>query len=109
AIFVSPTNKQVEELKQKHGEDFYTIADDNLWYQNEAFELLDSMQISIVNFDKEATHLKLINLDSNEWILNLRQKDAPSWNIILFDNSKTPKIVSSIDVNEELILEYFKL
>jgi hypothetical protein len=43
AILIYPTDEQIDEMKKEFGEDFYTIADDNLWYLGQAIGIIDSM------------------------------------------------------------------
>src|SRR5687768_14739533 len=58
-IIVSPTEEQIDNLIRENGEeDFYTIADDNSFYQASAISQLDSFAIETVIAEKR--YLKLV-------------------------------------------------
>lgn len=105
-IIINPTEEQIKEMEEKYDEDFYTIADDNSFYQAEAMMRLDSVGIKTVNAEKRYLKLKGKN---SEWVLDIRKEGAPEWNMILFTAEKSPEIVSSIDVTREKIREFFNL
>lgn len=103
-IVVNPTEEQIKEMEEKYGEDFYTIADDNSYYQSDATLKLDSLHVKTIYADKR--FLKLQGSKQN-WIVDLRKEGAPEWNMIFFHADKEPEIVSAIDVTQEKIREYF--
>ena len=105
AILVNPTKEQIELMEKEYGEDFYTIADDNTFYQANAMEVLDSLDIKTVMADQKR-YLKLMDR-KKDWTLDIRQNGAPGWNLILFSLGKRPKVVSAININNDLIMEYF--
>jgi len=105
-IVINPTDEQIKEMEEKYDEDFYSIADDNSFYQAEAMSRLDSLGVKTVPAEKR--YLKLQG-KNNHWILDIRKEGAPEWNMILFSVGKTPEIVSSIDVTNEKIKEFFQL
>lgn len=106
-LVVNPTDEQIEEMKEEYGEeDFYTIADDASFYQAGALSLIDSLGIKKVNAEKP---FALLIGEAAPVTVNLRRKGAPGWMIILFNKKKTPKIVPAIDVNREMLNEYFDL
>lgn len=41
-LFVGPDEHKLEQLRRDYGEDFYTVADDAMWYRSEAYDLLDA-------------------------------------------------------------------
>lgn len=103
-VIINPTEEQIQEMEEKYGEDFFTIADDNSYYQADALMRLDSIKIRTVN--AESRYLKLQG-DSESWVLDIRKVGAPEWNMILFRRDKKPEIISAIDVTREKITEYF--
>ena len=81
AIIIYPSDEQIEEMKKNEGEDdFFVGADDSNFYQAQAMHLIDSARIRIVNAKK--AFLKLQG-DQKAWILSIRKKDLPAWNLIL--------------------------
>lgn len=106
-LVVNPTDEQIEEMKRQYGEeDFFTIADDASFYQANAITLIDSMNIKKVTAEKP---FALLVGENSPVTLNLRRKGAPGWMIILFNPKKTPEIVPAIDVNKEMLNDYFGL
>jgi hypothetical protein len=106
AIVIYPTDEQIDLMLQENGEDFYTIADDNSFYQTEAIVELDSFAVKTILAKKR--YLKLVG-ESQSWLLDIRLNGAPEWNIIFFDRKKTPKVVSAIDVDSDEILSFYGL
>lgn len=106
AILIYPTDEQIDEMKKEFGEDFYTIADDNLWYQAQAIGIIDSMHVK-----QFSTTDRFIRFEgkNNNWDLDIRKKNLPAWNLIFFKKTKEPKIISTIDVNVESVKQYFDL
>jgi hypothetical protein len=105
AILIYPTQEQIEEMKQRMGdEDFYIAADDNNWYQGKAIGLLDSLNIKIVT---AKTRYLMLKGDNKTWILDLRKENLPSWNLIFFHRTKKPKVVSTVDLDFGQVQEYF--
>ncbi len=105
AILVYPTEEQFEFMEKEYGEDFYTIADDNAFYQVQAMEVLDSLGVMTIIVGQKR-YLKLIDR-RREWTLDIRQSGAPGWNLILFSLGKRPKVVAAINIDSALIMEYF--
>ena len=59
AIFVDPSEAQAEEMKKKYGEDvFYTVADDNSFYDSQAIDSLNLANIRIISLNKDFLKLK---------------------------------------------------
>ena len=104
-IVIHPTEEQISEMEEKYGEDFQTIADDYSFYQAEATSRLDSMGIKTIPAEKK--YLKFQG-KNNQWVLDIRKEGAPEWNMIFFTTEKTPEIISSIDVTNEKIREFFR-
>lgn len=108
AILIYPTDRQIENMKQEYGEDdFYTIADDNEYYQGQAIEyVIDSLGIKKVTASKQFLRLKGI---TKTWDLDIRKKNLPAWNIIFFKTTKSPEIISAIDLTVEQTKKYFEI
>ncbi|MEQ8909423.1 MAG: hypothetical protein RIC95_09535 [Vicingaceae bacterium] len=102
-ILLSPDKKQIESLKEKHGEEaFYITADDNLFYTsvirdsllNNGFHILESEK-RITKFISEKGKTYLVNSDS-----------LGGWGVIFF-NGKTKPIFGDI-VDADYTLEQFR-
>ncbi|MBX2901716.1 MAG: hypothetical protein KF775_18850 [Cyclobacteriaceae bacterium] len=105
-ILIYPSDKQIDEMKKEYGEeDFYIIADDNIFYQGTAIGIIDSVGIKHVTVTKQFLRL---NGKSKTWELDIRKKNLPAWNILFFKTTKEPTIISSIDLTKSHIIEYFK-
>jgi hypothetical protein len=105
AVLVYPTDDQIEEMKKEYGDDFYTVADDGQFYQAAAIEKLDSA--GITQFVSNVKRYARFKGAGREWLLDVRKRDFPEWNIILFSKEKAPKIVYSIDLTTDSIKTYF--
>lgn len=105
AVLIYPTDDQIDELTRENGdEDFSTIADDSNYYQSVAIDLLDSAGINTVTASRH--YVRFIG-KHNSWLLNVRKKGGVAWGIILFNKTKSPEIVSAIDLSKEYIGRYF--
>lgn len=65
---------------------------------------MDSLGIKTVNAEKRFIRYRNV---IREWNLDLYKTNSP-WFIIFFDPDQRPKVVSSIEVDEENIKAYFK-
>lgn len=99
-IFISPDTEEIEHMKKEYGEDFYTAADDNLYYEYEADKLLEEKNIKTVY--PKTRYLKFKTNTGQEYFFDTKTEDSPNWYLILFDPSKDrPEIISAIDIAEE--------
>jgi hypothetical protein len=107
AVLIYPTSAQIDSMIADNGEEnFYTIADDNNWYQGMAIQKIDSAKVA--TFSAELPFLRFEGKD-NLWTLDIRKKGLPEWNIIFFNPTKEPKIISGIDLSIEQVREYFEI
>lgn len=52
-VGISPDSIQIVEMKKEYGEDdFYTVADDIMWYNGQMLEVIDSLKINYTHTDK---------------------------------------------------------
>lgn len=105
AILVSPTDAQIQALRHKFGDDFFTIADDNSYYHGIAIEMLDSIDVETIYAEKPVITFK--GDAQKTWNLGIRKEGAPAWNLIFFKTDKEPKIVSKEDLSHDRIIKYF--
>lgn len=107
AVLIYPTDEQIEEMKKTIGEeDFYTVADDNNWYQAVVIDLVDSLHIRKITANER--YLKFKGLDGS-WTLDIRKDNLPSWNLIFFKRTKEPEIVSAAGMSIEQVKAYFEI
>lgn len=104
AILIYPTVDQIDEMKKEYGEDFYTIADDNSWYQGQAIGMIDSVGIK-----KTTARGQFLRLKGKQetWDLDIRKKNLPTWNLIFFKTDREPKIISTVDLTVDEVKKYF--
>ncbi len=106
AILVYPTDEQVEEMKEKEGEEnFYTGADDSNWYQGQAIHLMDSMGIKQTAASKQ--FLQFVG-EQKTWTIDIRKKNMPAWNLVLFKKTKAPLIIPTVGLTIEQLQDYFE-
>lgn len=90
--------------KTRDEDDFYAAADDNIWYQGIALEMIGSAGIKSIT--TKGRFLKLIG-ENKTWNLDIRKKNLPAWNLIFFNRNKEPEIISTIDLTTKQIVDYF--
>jgi hypothetical protein len=106
AVLVYPGDEQIQQMKREYGEeDFYIIADDNNWYHTTSIRLLDSAKVQTITPRKQ--FVRFVG-DEMAWTLNLRRKGSLSWNLIFFNHTKKPEVVSTVDLTMEEIKAYFE-
>ncbi|MEH0155190.1 hypothetical protein V6R21_13675 [Limibacter armeniacum] len=109
AIFISPSDAQIEKMKNEYGEeDFYVVADDQNFYTYQANQLLDSLQVKVISIPSGRINLISAKQHLN-WKLDTSKKGAPDWNLIIFNTNKPPKIISMVDITAEEIKAYFEI
>ena len=107
AILIYPTSEQIDEMKRNEGEeDFYIGADDSNWYQAMAIEKIDSVGIKTIT--ARGRYLRLRGKNKT-WDLDIRKKNLPAWNLIFFNPTKEPKIISTVDLTVDETKNYFEI
>lgn len=100
AVFIEPDSLQIEKSKKQVGEeDFYTGADDYLFYINTAHKFLDSINLTTLN-SKDKKFVKFIHSDKTYQVLKLDMLDE-LWSIYFFDPTKKAKQVDMTTIDEE--------
>ncbi|MBB6609508.1 hypothetical protein H7F15_00525 [Pontibacter sp. Tf4] len=100
-IFISPDTIEIERLKQEYGEeDFYTAADDNLYYEYEATEFLKKKGVKTIY--PNTRYLKFKTGSGQEYFFDTKPAGSHKWYLILFDPSKDhPALISAINITED--------
>lgn len=96
-LFISPSPKEIEKLKKKYKDDFYTIADDANFYFANATEYLDSLKKKSLNYHKD-----IIMSYKNGTELTIIPKYKNPWYVVFY-KSGTYKIVDLLNFKEEYI------
>lgn len=105
AILIYPTSDQIDQMKKEYGEEaFYTVADDNSWYQEQAIGMIDSVGVKKTTVKGQFLKLKGRQMT---WDLDIRKKNLPTWNLIFFKTDKGPKIISTVDLTVDEVKKYF--
>ena len=108
AILIYPTEEQLAELKTEYGDNFQTVASDNIYYHGMAIQMLDSINVETVTAKARYINFKGGN-GSNAWTLDIRKEGAPPWNLIFFHRNKEPEIVPFVDLSKQKIVDYFQI
>jgi hypothetical protein len=85
-IGISPDSIQIKEMKKEYGEDdFYTVADDVMWYNGQMLEVIESLKIEYVHTDKRLVRIKTpkdqIEIDNDT--------SRVKWRYIYFNGKET--------------------
>ena len=96
-LFVQPDSVEVRRLREELGdEDFYVTADDAMWYQAAARELLDSLGVAHADVRRgEARFLVGGRSTPFSW----RDVDR-TWFLVVYDGRGQSAIAASIDLRE---------
>lgn len=99
AVFISPTTDEIDSLKKKYGEDdFYIIADDNVYYNSEAMQYLRSKNIDFQSTRKR--FIKFTGQNKKDVYLDT-DKHKSIWSLILFNGKDEPVVISPVDIEYE--------
>lgn len=94
-IFIGPDSIQIERMISEIGEeDFYTIADDNNYYESEARDFLEKKNIKVVY--PKTQYLKFKTATGKEYTFDTKSKASRGWLTILFNPQKESPIIVSL-------------
>lgn len=92
AVSYSPNLQRIDELKSQTQEpdssDFYTVADDMMFYTSETEAYLRKHHIKIIH--TSAPKLRFLLADGSSRIVDFHKKDF-AWGVLLFDGRHAPK------------------
>lgn len=89
AVFTEVSSAEIAKRKKKYGiDDFYTGADDDVFYRGESRNYLEKQHIRII----DAQHYKVLKFVRADKTVELVKPDTlvPLFNLYLFDPAKTP-------------------
>jgi hypothetical protein len=95
AIIYLPDSSNIEKLKREMGEEnFFTVVDDNNFYNSQIIEALDSLKIEVV--ETSETDMNFRSNNHTIFFLEKRKLSNP-WGAIFFNGKDTPKVMSISD------------
>ena len=98
AILLSPSDKTLDSLKKVESEDFYTAADDAMFYTSAATKYFDSLKIKTIHKTSEGT-IKFRMTNGRDTVYNL---DGLYWDILLFNGKNGPIQMGRSDFDMEV-------
>jgi hypothetical protein len=98
AIIISPTNKQIDSLQKAYGDDFYTMADDNLFYTAFARVKLDSLKIPTI----ERKSMGTITFRQKNGKITTKNLHDFAWGILLFNTHEEPITADITNIESEI-------
>ncbi len=93
AIFIDPTDREIEEMKKSYGDDFYTIADDRIYYRWQAAEFFRKNSFPYCFTEIKEHTFKMV--DGKEKVVDSGCKD---WCMILWNRDTDPIVTDAIDL-----------
>jgi hypothetical protein len=93
AVFIEPTDQKIEAMKKENGEDFYTIADDALYYESQATEFLEKMGFPYCFTERESHEFKIDN--NKKFSVN---EKCDGWCLILWNGKDKPESANTVDL-----------
>lgn len=103
AVIFQPNENRIKMLKKENEEDFYIVADDNLYYISQLRKILMSYDINVIETD--SIHIKLIYAKNKKCFIDRSKQD---WGFILVEVNKCPEI-RDLNCDEEDIKQYFEI
>ena len=98
-VGISPDSIQIAEMKKEYGEDdFYTVADDFMWYNGQMLEVIDSLKIQFVHTDKRLVRI----ITPKDRIEINNDTSQVKWRYIYFNGKETLEkdVFEIIDLNK---------
>jgi len=98
-ISISPDSLQIVELKgttPEEQEAFYVVADDNSYYQVNAWNFLDSMKLKTIH--PKTRYLKF-EMKDDTILFDTKAKYSRGWMMLLFAKGRKPDIVDFVMID----------
>jgi hypothetical protein len=94
AIFIDPTDEELDKMKKDNGEeDFYTIADDNVYFNSQASDYLKEKNVASCHTENEKH--AFITKDNKRYELD---KACSYWCLIIWNGRDKPIYASPVDI-----------
>lgn len=97
-LFVEPDSAEIDRMRERLGEDFYAVADDAMWYQAQAYALLDSLGVPHATVGRGAAHFRI---DGEARRFSWREFEG-AWFVVLYNGADEPRISWPINLPEEI-------
>lgn len=102
AVEIMPDAKWIKQQQHKTPEDeWYTIADDNLYYLSLATDTLKKLKIDVLNYTRKESFIKFIKPDNSEIVIDSK-KMMDAWGLILFNGKDNPVFWKGTDIYDGL-------
>jgi hypothetical protein len=97
-LFVAPDSQEVAMLQARLGDDFFTVADDAMWYRSLAYDLLDSLRIQYIDVHRGSASFQIGGEGRRvDW-----SDIDRTWFALVYNGSDEPRIVADVDLREAL-------
>lgn len=106
-VFLWPDSIEMDKMKTKDSDAFYTEVDDYTFYTSQIMTLADSLDIANFSTDKNSIDFK--TKDNKHIIIDrskLKEEDR-SWGAYIFNGVDTPQVNSSIDMDKTFLKKFF--
>jgi len=100
AVFYTPKDFQLEELKKELGDSYIEVINDNQYYTSKALMILDSLKINVIQTKNYEIIFK--GQLEEEFIINRLNFENKYWGLIFFNGKDSPEIVSLTEITEKL-------
>ncbi|MBI9052316.1 MAG: hypothetical protein JEY96_00770 [Bacteroidales bacterium] len=100
AVFYTPKDIQLEELKKKLGDSYTEVINDNHYYSSKALMILDSIKINVIITKNYEIIFK--GQHGVEFIINRLNLENKYWGLIFFNGTDSPEVVSLTEMSEKL-------
>lgn len=102
AVLIYPDEEQIKALKLEGAEAYDVTVDDGMYYQGMAIEVFNALNVRTVTAAKRFLRFQ-------GWLLDIRKRNLPSWNLILFTPNKEPRVVSAPTLERDSVAAYFDI
>jgi hypothetical protein len=95
-LFVSPSGEEIERMRSEGGEDFYTAADDTMWYRAHAREWVEEMGIASAAVERGDA----IFMVGGEPVRFDWSNERAAWFLVIYNGIDPPEITWDAVVDE---------
>ncbi|HET7228367.1 MAG TPA: hypothetical protein VFJ16_00050 [Longimicrobium sp.] len=98
-LFVQPDSAEIQRMHRELGDDaFYATADDAMWYQAQAIDLLDSLRIPHADVRRGEARF-VVHGKARPFTWNNQDR---AWFLVIYDGANEPVIASAVELREHL-------
>ena len=98
-LIVRPDSAEVERLRRRLGDEaFYVTADDAMWYQAQAIEVLDSLRVPYAMVGRSPIRFRVGGvMREYTWA-----DTDETWFALIYDGVSEPRVSFGVDLAEEV-------